>query len=372
MRWSHSVEFCSLSVMAALAWTTGCGDDSADGDGATGGGGGGAGGQGTGGVVDATPLDVSGTVVDFSTGDPVSGAATVSVTGLNPLPTVSVTGADFTIEDVPPFSVFHVLGGLPPSYRATYNTATEVTDQDVEGVLAPVVSESFVDLMETTFGSPSSGGIVVVRVLSATGTPLAGVSGADLTVNGEPPLDGPHFLDEDLQPVAGLIETSTSGYVVFFDVPDGLVSIGAVTGSGITVTAAAAPVAANAVTLVNANVTDGNPVLPTDVSFANQVVPIFTKRGCIACHSGNSIGADLGDLALNGGDNKVHKELTEEVSPTYQTRRVDLEVPANSLVLKMPSAENPPDAHPNVTFSSPQDPDYLLLLAWITEGAKLN
>jgi hypothetical protein len=38
----------------------------------------------------------------------------------------------------------------------------------------------------------------------------------------------------------------------------------------------------------------------------------------------------------------------------------------------MPSAESPPDAHPNVTFTGPQDPDYVKILAWITEGAPNN
>jgi hypothetical protein len=38
----------------------------------------------------------------------------------------------------------------------------------------------------------------------------------------------------------------------------------------------------------------------------------------------------------------------------------------------MPSPEDPPDAHPNVTFASPADPDYLMLLGWITDGAPQN
>jgi hypothetical protein len=42
------------------------------------------------------------------------------------------------------------------------------------------------------------------------------------------------------------------------------------------------------------------------------------------------------------------------------------------MVLTMPSRETPPDPHPNVTFTGPLDPDYLLLLVWIREGAKEN
>ena len=38
----------------------------------------------------------------------------------------------------------------------------------------------------------------------------------------------------------------------------------------------------------------------------------------------------------------------------------------------MPSFEPEPDAHPNATFTSNADPDYLILLAWIKEGAMQN
>jgi hypothetical protein len=51
---------------------------------------------------------------------------------------------------------------------------------------------------------------------------------------------------------------------------------------------------------------------------------------------------------------------------------VRVAAPETSLVLTMPSREDPPDAHPNVTFTSALDPDYLKLLVWIREGAKQN
>ena len=52
--------------------------------------------------------------------------------------------------------------------------------------------------------------------------------------------------------------------------------------------------------------------------------------------------------------------------------RVVAGMPEKSLVLTMPSREDPPDRHPNVTFNSPNDPDYQKLFVWIKEGAKLN
>jgi hypothetical protein len=47
-------------------------------------------------------------------------------------------------------------------------------------------------------------------------------------------------------------------------------------------------------------------------------------------------------------------------------------MPEKSLVLTMPSAESPSDPHPNVTFTGPQDPDYIKILVWLREGAKNN
>jgi hypothetical protein len=108
-------------------------------------------------------------------------------------------------------------------------------------------------------------------------------------------------------------------------------------------------------------------VLPTNVSFATQIVPLFETRGCVACHSGNGPGKDLGGLQLDGGIPKIYSELVQE-SPL----RVQVAMPEKSLVLTMPSAENPPDAHPVVAFASASDPDYLRLLVWIREGAKNN
>jgi hypothetical protein len=130
------------------------------------------------------------------------------------------------------------------------------------------------------------------------------------------------------------------------------------------------PVDAATVTIANVQVVAGvaPPPPPKNVSFAQQIVPIFTNRGCTACHSGNKIGANLGDLSLDGGANHVYNQLVDPAHPL----RVVLSAPATSKVLTMPSYENPPDAHPNVTFQGPQDPDYQKILVWITEGAKNN
>jgi hypothetical protein len=140
----------------------------------------------------------------------------------------------------------------------------------------------------------------------------------------------------------------------------------------VTLDMAISPVSAGTVTIARIIATKGAVVLPKDVSFRDQVVPIFGStanggRGCEACHSGNGPGKDLGGLTLDGSANLIYKELLEE-----RTTRVVLAMPETSLLLRMPSREDPPDRHPNITFTSALDPDYLKLLVWIREGAKDN
>jgi len=135
---------------------------------------------------------------------------------------------------------------------------------------------------------------------------------------------------------------------------------------------ALSPVAPAAATIADVKITDGANVLPTNVSFSQQVRPIFQLRGCEACHAGNGTGRDLGNLSLQGSASLIYRELVEELALTAGPKRVDLQMPEQSLVLTMPSAEDPPDRHPNITFTGPNDPDYQLILVWIREGARNN
>jgi hypothetical protein len=375
---SRTIAF-TVAMIAALASACGGGSEST-----SGGSGGAAGTAGTGGAsgtggtaggqVQPQTVTVSGTVVDFETGSPVAGSATLSATGLVPAPTISTTAAEFKIEGVAPYSTFYLLAGSPPTYRNTYNAATEVEASDVSGVEQAVVSETLLAKLEDAFGIKSAAGtgVMIALAVDEVGTPKAGVPAAAFTVNDAPPPRPPSFLDAQLGPAPGMTATSASGYVIFYDIPAGSATIGAAMGSGYTIVGAQTPTAASVVSLVTLQVTAGDPVLPKNVSFSTQVVPIFNKRGCEVCHSGNSPGADLGNLSLNGSDNSIYKELTQELSKNFGIKRIDLMAPEKSLVLTMPSLEDPPDPHPNVTFTGAADPDYLLLLSWIKEGAKQN
>src|SRR5262245_53901877 len=114
---------------------------------------------------------LSGTALDFETLAPLTGTATITTTGIQPPPTVSTTGADFTIEGIPPFSVFQILAGSPPDYRSTYDKSITVENADIDGVTVLVVSESYLTRLTTAFAiTPQPGtGIVIARAIDSTG-----------------------------------------------------------------------------------------------------------------------------------------------------------------------------------------------------------
>jgi len=312
-------------------------------------------------------LTVSGQVVDFQTGAALDAAASVTTSGLMPAPKVTSQGAAFTIEGVPENSAFQILASAPPTHRATFSQAVIVTASNVDGVKSPAVSEAFLATLATAFAvTPTAAkGIMFVHLVDAAGKPRAGVAATNFTIAGA---NGPHFLDANLMPAPAATSSSSSGWAVFFEVPVGVASLGQPATATVTLDMAVSPLNAGTVTIADAKATDGALMLPTNVLFATQIVPIFSSRGCYACHSGGGIGKDLGGLTLDGSPNLIYKELVLERPDT----RVRVAAPETSLVLTMPSRESPPDAHPNVTFTSALDPDYLKLLVWIREGAKQN
>jgi hypothetical protein len=319
-----------------------------------------------------TALTVSGEVRDFATDELVPGTATVSTSGLDPAPAIEVGAAEYLLDGVTPFSIFHVLAGSAPTHRATYGEAIEVEDEDRADVTVRAVSETYLaELTEAFAVEPTaSTGVLFARVVDGDRVGLAGIeAGAFVAPDGA---IGPFFLDADLAPAPAATATSSSGWAVFFQMTPGVVAVVADEASGYTMDMPLSPVAPTAVTLATIKVRDGGLALPTDVSFAGDVRPIFALRGCENCHSGSGPGRDLGGLTLDGSAQLIHRELTEETALVAGPQRVDLASPEDSLILTMPSAEDPPDRHPNITFSGPLDPDYLTLLVWIREGALEN
>jgi hypothetical protein len=315
-------------------------------------------------------LTVTGSVLDFQSGTEVTGAATISTTALSPLPEITASGAQFTINGVLENSAFQILASVPPTHRSTYSQVIEVVADDVHDVKVKTVSEQFLTSLATGFGvTPTSAkGILMLHLVDAAGVAKAGVAGSNIVLAGVTGATGPKFLDANMMPVANGTASTASGWVVFFEVAPGVVALANPATATVTLEMASSPVGGGSVTLAEVKVTDGAPPsLPTNVSFSQQVFPIFSARGCVACHSGNGPGKDLGGLTLDGGANHVHKELTVENPLRAKTVMAE-----TSLVLTMPSAESPSDGHPNVTFTGPSDPDYIKILVWLREGAKLN
>ncbi len=311
---------------------------------------------------------VSGQVVDFQSGAAIASGASVTTSGLTPAPQVTTHGASFTITGVPDNSAFQILAAAPPTHRATFSAATIVKSDDVDGVTSPVVSEALLAQLASSFGvTPAAAkGVLFVRLVDATtGAPKAGVAASTLVVTGAV---GPKFLDANLAAAPAANQSSASGWAVFFEVTPGAIALALVANASVTLEMATSPVNAGTVTLADVAVTAGALVLPTNVSFSTSVYPIFTTRGCVACHSGSGPGKELGGLKLDGSSNAAYKELVLERPNT----RVQLGMPEASLVLRYPSREDPPDRHPNITFASAIDPDYLKILVWIREGAKDN
>lgn len=315
---------------------------------------------------------VQGNVVDFETNQPVTGSASIATSGLLPEPMITTEGAVFTITGVPENSAFQIKASAP-GHRDTFSSAVIVGTTDVREVAASVVSDTFLAGLATGFGVTMTAGrgVLLARVVNDQGQPKAGVAASNFVLGGAS-VSGPKFLGDNKQPLPTAISTSASGWVVFFEVAPGVVSLTPATTATATLDMPISPIAAGTVTIVQIKATDGALVLPKNVSFANQILPIFRLvseggRGCVACHSGGGIGKDLGGLMLDAGANLAYKELTVE-----DPLRVQRLAPEKSELLTYPSREDPPDRHPNATFTSPLDPDYLKILVWIREGAQDN
>jgi hypothetical protein len=326
-------------------------------------------------------LAVSGLVVDFQTGDPVL-SASVTTLGLNPVSEGTLTGPEYQLYS-PPYSAFHILAGAEPLYMLTVGAPVEVEGRRLEAVPAETMRRAYISLLAGIFGvTPTPGyGIVFVQAVDEEGRPREGLGPDAFELADAPTVQGPYFLADDLGPDPEAYETGARGYFVLFDVPDGAATFIAGPGSGYYVTGTS-PTYRDAVTIMKMTVADGGPVDPMapgepppgpvdigPVDFVTEVMPIFVRNGCIVCHSAGEEGYDRGGLNLTGDPRLVYEELTVEISPNHDEVRTNPAYPAGSLLLTMPSFEDPPDTHPNAIFLDQYDRDYRLLRAWIERGA---
>jgi hypothetical protein len=96
------------------------------------------------------------------------------------------------------------------------------------------------------------------------------------------------------------------------------------------------------------------------VSFATDVVPIFSSRGCTSCHG------TAGGLTLTGSTSAIYAEVVTEVPNV----RVNTSDPASSTMLTKPLTGADGGHHKD--YADTADADYQTMLQWITEGALDN
>jgi hypothetical protein len=308
-------------------------------------------------------------VVDLVTGQPVGGTATVTTSGLTEEPLIAVDGSAVVLDGIPENSVFHVKAGVPPSHHVT-SSVIEVQTEDRGDLVIPAIAEALLTQIASGVGvTPSSmGGVLFAQVVGDTGEPRPGIMASSFVVDGGASTKGPFFLDANMAAAPGATVTSSSGWVVYFDLAPGTIAMRAAQTANVTLEMPVSPVTAGVVTVARVRTTDGMFEPPKNVSYLRQVFPIFAARGCHACHAaGNGPGRQQGGLTLNNDPALVHRELVLE-----EPDRVIPAAPDTSLLLTMPSYEDPPDLHPFATFTSPFDPDYQLIRAWIAEGALQN
>ncbi|HEY5950434.1 MAG TPA: hypothetical protein VIV40_33315, partial [Kofleriaceae bacterium] len=172
-------------------------------------------------------LTVTGTVHDFQSDAEVTGAASITTTALVPLPRITVEGAAFTLDGVPENSVFQVLASVPTTHRATYSQLITVISDDVDGVQVKTVSEQFLGTLATGFGlTPSAAkGVLLLHLVDGAGAAKAGVTAGNIVLANAQGATGPKFLDANMMPATTATSTSASGWVVFFEVPPGVISL---------------------------------------------------------------------------------------------------------------------------------------------------
>jgi hypothetical protein len=336
-----------------------------------------------GGGTDGAPteaLRVSGKVKDYFTEMPLP-ITTVESDGMEPQLTAQTDGTgDFAFDTVPPGSVFY-LTTTRTNYRPTRGNAVRV-----EG-MAVTADQHAVSLADSrrqysTLNLPVGTGkaVVFAELLRRNGTPLVGVPLTDVKLVDmlDAPVGlGPYVFGMNGDLVtnvgpAGIIQTTEFGgrsRVGFLDVPPGSytlkVTYAAGGGAPMTDTVRVDAIADGASLAKTGGGGGMGPGMGARTFTADVYPRLQTAANgglaCANCHTAGGVGAVL--------------PFDGPVQATYDAIRarpnvVNLATPATSLLLTKPMYEDPPN-HPNATFLDALDPDYLVLMQWIQQGATL-
>ncbi|MBK9032753.1 MAG: hypothetical protein IPL61_16040 [Myxococcales bacterium] len=340
---------------------------------------GGGGPDGTAGI-DAAPSPtyrVSGKAKDYFT-DAVLATVGIESDGMEPqLNATSDAAGDFAFDTVPPGSVFFLTASRAV-YRPTRGVPVRVEAMPVTADQW-LVSVNDARRQYTSLGLPVVTGkaVVFAELFRRNGTPLADVPVADITLLdalAAPVGSGPYVFGPNGDLVTNLtlaVTTVVNGRsrIGFLDVPPGSYTL------SVTYTAGAGQPTTDTVRVDT--FADGASLTRTGEgggmgpgmgarTFTADVYPRLQTAangglGCANCHTTGGIAAILPfDLSV---------QLTLD-GINARPGVLNLLAPAESMLLTKPMYEDPPN-HPNATFLDATDPDYLVILQWIEQGATL-
>jgi hypothetical protein len=186
---------------------------------------------------------------------------------------LDLPGGQVTVEGILQQSIFRVRT-TTPTHETTISALLAVADEDVTNAIVEVVPPQLIaDAYDTSRRLDRESGVIVSRLRDiADGAPMAGIAGDAFTI-GETTV----FLDGE-GAVSGDAPASTaSGVALLLNVPAGLVELESALPEHY-FDAPLARVESSGVTLVNIDVGLDPPPIPTNVSFENDVMPIFDDR----------------------------------------------------------------------------------------------
>lgn len=330
---------------------------------------------------DAGPVDpsvrVTGKAKDYFTG---AALATVALDSEGMEPALSATTdatGDFAFETVAPGSVFYLIG-TRTAYRPTRGEPVRVED------MAVVADQTLVSVADarrqyTSLGLPLVAGkaVVFAELLRRNGTPLVDVPVADVklvdalgaTVGSVAYVFG---VNGDLVSSGTLaVTTAVNGRsrVGFLDVPPGsyTLEVTYATGGGAPMTdRVPVETVADGASLVRTGEGGGMGGGGGARTFTVDVYPRLqtAANGGLACANCHTTGGLAAILPFDGPVQATYDAIMARPGVVVTA------TPETSLLLTKPLYEDPPN-HPNATFLDVNDPDYLIFLAWITQGASL-
>lgn len=339
-----------------------------------------AGGDDGGDDVDAAPaltFSVTGKAKDYFTGTALAQVA-IATDGMQPeLSGTTDSAGDYRLDGVPPGTVFYVSTSRL-QFRPTRNEPVRV---ETESITADQLVVSLPDSRRqyTTLNlTPTAGTAVLFADLRRNnGTPLEGVPLTDIVLvdpAGAPVGLGPYFFGPTGDLVANATLATSTAYngrarVGFLDVPPGPVVLKVTStppaGGGPRTEELQLVAAADGATLAATGSQGAGPGMMAR-TFTTDVYPRLQTAangglGCANCHTAGGAGAVLQyDLPVQMAYDAIMARPNVVVTAT----------PADSLLLTKPLYDDPPN-HPNATFLDMNDPDYIVFLQWIMQGAPL-